>query len=114
MWHADIPIEYRNQIVTGDARVLSERIPDESVDLVLTDPPFGIGFKYENGYQDDPALYPDLLRWTISEASRIIRPGGLCFVFIAQPHLRDVHIAASFVQAQHHPRDFQQVRGGGD
>lgn len=39
-WHPDIPMEYRNQIVTGDARVLAERIPDASVDLIFTDPPY--------------------------------------------------------------------------
>lgn len=36
--HQNIPEEYMNQIVTGDARVLAERIPDESVDLIFTDP----------------------------------------------------------------------------
>jgi len=86
-----MPDEYRNQIVTGDARVLAERIPDESVALCLHDPPFGIGFKYENGYDDDPASYPELLKWTIRESSRIVKPGGLCFVYVAQPQLRDVY-----------------------
>jgi len=83
-------MEYRNQIITGDARVLAERIPDGSVALCLHDPPFGIKFEYENGYQDDPDLYPDLLKWTIAESTRVAMPGGLCFVFVAQPQLRDV------------------------
>ncbi len=39
-WRTDIPGEYRNQIVTGDARELAKRIPDESLDLILTDPPY--------------------------------------------------------------------------
>jgi len=90
MWHPDMPQEYRNQIVTGDARELAKRIPDESVALCLHDPPFGIGFKYENRYQDDPELYLALLKWTIAESTRIAMPGGLCFVFVAQPQLRDV------------------------
>lgn len=34
----DIPPEYFNQIITGDARELAQRIPDESVDLILCDP----------------------------------------------------------------------------
>lgn len=75
-------------IYTGDARILSKAIPDESVDLVLTDPPFGIGFKYASGYHDDPKEYPDLVRWIVAESNRIIKPGGLCFVYIAQPQLR--------------------------
>ena len=89
-WHPDMPDEYKNEIATGDARVLAERIPDESVALCLHDPPFGIGFKYENGYKDDPALYPELLKWTIAESTRVVMPGGLCFVYVAQPQLRDV------------------------
>ena len=79
-----------NTIITGDARELAKAIPDESVDLVLTDPPFGIGFKYSNDYNDDPKQYPDLVRWIIKESSRVIKPGGLCFVFVAQPQLRHV------------------------
>lgn len=79
-----------DSIITGDARELAQAIPDESVDLVLTDPPFGIGFDYGNGYKDDPAAYPDLVRWIVTESSRVIKPGGLCFVFVAQPQLRHV------------------------
>ena len=70
--------------------LLGKDIPDESVDLVLTDPPFGIDFNYSNGYTDDPDTYLDLLRWTISESTRVVKPGGLCFVFVAQLRLRDV------------------------
>lgn len=33
-----MPTEYRNQVVTGDARELSQAIPDGSIDLVFTDP----------------------------------------------------------------------------
>lgn len=78
-----------NQIYTGDARQLAEGIPDESIDLFLADPPFGIGFNYA-GYKDtdSPDEYIDFIRWIVSESERIIRPGGLCFVFQAQPQLR--------------------------
>ena len=89
-----IPPEYLNQIVTGDARLLVKAIPDESIDLVLTDPPFGINFDYGNGYKDDPAEYEPLVKWIVKESNRIIKPGGLCFVFVAQTRLR--HIWPSF------------------
>lgn len=61
-----IPAEYINQIVTGDARVLAERIPDASVDLIFTDP------VYEN---------IDDYRWLARTANRILKPSGalLCF-----------------------------------
>ena len=84
------PNDENQGIYTGDARELAQAIPDESVDLVLTDPPFGIGFNYGSGYEDSPDDYLDLVRWIIIESNRVIRPGGLCFVFVAQPQLRHV------------------------
>lgn len=50
-----------NQIYTGDSRELSKRIPDESVDFILTDP------VYQN--IDDYA-------WLAQTAARILKPGG--------------------------------------
>ncbi len=89
MWHPDMPESYKNQIVTGDARELARAIPDNSIDLVLTDPPFGIGFNYKSTFKDDPTVYFDLMRWVVRESNRVIRPGGLCFVFVAQLRLRE-------------------------
>lgn len=83
-----IPEEYINQIVTGDARLLAESIPDESIDLLLLDPPFGIGFDYGDGYTDAPDEYHDLIRWIVATCNRIAKPGALCFVFQAQTRLR--------------------------
>jgi DNA modification methylase len=34
-----------NKIYLGDALVLLKEIPDETIDLIITDPPFGIEFK---------------------------------------------------------------------
>jgi len=78
-----------NGIYCGDARELAKAIPDESVDLVLTDPPFGIGFDYGTSYQDSPSDYLDLVRRIVAESNRIIKPGGLCFVFQAMLRLRE-------------------------
>ena len=61
-----IPPEYLNQIVTGDARILAERIPDESVDLIFTDP------VYEN---------IDDYRWLAETAARVLRHDRACLAF---------------------------------
>jgi DNA modification methylase len=50
-----------NTIVTGDARELAKSIPDESVDLIFTDP------VYSN---------IDDYRWLAETASRVLRPEG--------------------------------------
>lgn len=63
VWHPDMPPEYRNQIVTGDARELAKRIPDKSVDLIFTDPPY-------------PREFEHVFREMGEYAPRILKPGG--------------------------------------
>ncbi len=67
-WHPDMPEEYRNQIITGDARVLAERIPDGSIDLIFTDPP----------YQRE---YLPLYAWLAETTKRVLKPDGFCLVY---------------------------------
>ena len=83
-----------NGIYVGDSRILAKAIPDESVDLVLTDPPFGIDFDYNGIYDDDPKQYPNLFQWLVKESNRITRPGGLVFIFVAQPRLTECLLMA--------------------
>jgi DNA modification methylase len=65
-WHPDIPLEYRDQIVTGDARELAARLPDASVDLIFTDP------VYER--IEDYA-------WLAEAAARVLKPDGHLLVW---------------------------------
>ncbi len=71
-WHADIPGEYRNHIVTGDARELAKRIPDESIDLIFTDP-----------------IYDQIddYRWLAETAARVLKDGGELLTYVANYHL---------------------------
>lgn len=59
----NIPPEYLNQIVTGDSRDLSKRLPDESIDFIFTDPPY-------------PREYLYTFEWLAEEAARILKLGG--------------------------------------
>lgn len=67
-WHPGIPEEYRNQIVTGDARELAKQIPDASIDLIFTDPPY-------------PKEYLWCYDWLGEFASRVLKPDGLLFAY---------------------------------
>jgi len=55
-------------IYTGDARLLAPAIPDESVDLIFTDPPY-------------LREYIPLYGWLSHEAARILRPDGFLFTY---------------------------------
>lgn len=55
-----------NRIYTGDARELAQGIPDESVDLIFTDP------VYQN---------IDDYRWLAETAARVLKPDSACLTF---------------------------------
>jgi DNA modification methylase len=71
-----------NQIYTGDARELSKGIPDESIDLIFTDPPY-------------PKEYLQLYEWLGCEAKRILKPGGLCLAMAGQSYLDQIYAMMS-------------------
>ena len=60
-----------NTIITGNARELTKDIPDESVDLVFTDPVY-----------DRIADY----RWLAKTAARILKPNRACLAFVDTRH----------------------------
>ncbi len=94
-------LEYLNQIVHGDALEIMQRIPSESIDLVITSPPYnlknstgngmkdGRGGKWanaalQNGYSDHDDCMPHqkYMQWQrdcLSEMLRIIPPTGAIF-----------------------------------
>lgn len=66
-----------NGIYTGDARELAKMIPDESIDLIFTDPPYSKEYLY-------------LYEWLACEASRVLMPGGSCLSLVASSTFRDI------------------------
>jgi len=62
-------------------------IPDESINLILTDPPYGISFKsartqnHEKLINDDLEDWQDFLPLWLSEFKRILSPRGACLCF---------------------------------
>lgn len=57
-----------NQIYTGDCRTLAAGIPDHSVDLIFTDPPY-------------PKEYLYLYEWLAEESARLLKPTGFLMVY---------------------------------
>jgi DNA modification methylase len=78
MFHPDTPEEYRNAIVTGDARTLAERIPDESVGLVMADPVY---------WQIEDYV------WLSELSERILKPDSACLLWQGQQWLEETIVA---------------------
>ena len=62
-----------NQIITGDCLEVMKDIPDKSIDLVLTDPPYGAGREFEN----DDGTPVKFLKKVFKELYRVCKPD--CF-----------------------------------
>ena len=82
-------------IEQGDCLELMKKIPDGSIDLVLTDPPYGtmdtdggrkIGI---NGWDKCIPTVP-----MFTELSRILRPNGKCVLFSQEPYTSELITSA--------------------
>lgn len=79
-----------NGIYTGDARILSEAIPDKSVDLIFTDP------VYQN---------IDDYRWLAETAARVLKNDSACLTFCGIGYLPET-LAALTVGGLHYRWQF--------
>ncbi len=62
---------------------MKKRIPDNSVDLIITDPPFNIGKQYNSPYKDKKSKeeYIEWCKKWLSECIRILKLGGSLYLF---------------------------------
>ena len=71
-----------HKIIHGDCVNELKKFQDGSVDLVITDPPFNIGKKY-NSYTDNKSK-EEYLKWCenwLSECVRVLKEGGALYLF---------------------------------
>ena len=76
----------------GDCLELLKEIPDGSVDLILTDPPYGTVknakfYDYCNGVQWDNVI-PFMPMW--GQINRVLRKNGKCILFSQEPFTSDL------------------------
>jgi site-specific DNA-methyltransferase (adenine-specific) len=81
---SQIPVGDRHTLLKGDCITLLEELPDESFDLIITDPPYGIGansFGTAGGkqldahsYEDSYASFKALLESFAGQAYRVAKP----------------------------------------
>lgn len=67
-------MEYVNKIICGDSAVILKEIPDNSIDLVVTSPPYDDLRDY-NGFVLDMHTIGE-------EVYRVLKPGGICAMVI--------------------------------
>ncbi len=73
------PDDFINKIICGDCLEILKSIPDKSVDLVVTDPPYNKNYPYKN-YNDNRIDYWDWLQNIFMEISRILKLNSSIYV----------------------------------
>lgn len=82
---------YVNRIICGDSEIVLNDIPDNSIDIIITSPPYNFGLEYKGDENRDAIYwhdYFDKLNRIWKECCRILKPGGRICVNI-QPLFSD-------------------------
>ena len=85
------------QILQGDNRTTLKSLPDNSIDAIVTDPPYGIDFLGKSWDANTGALE------TYAECLRVLKPGGHILAFSAARTYH--HLAVTLEQAGFEIRD---------
>lgn len=68
-----------NKVYLGDSLKSLKKIPDNSVDLIVTDPPYNIGKDFKNDNLSDEEYISWCKLW-IRECVRILKVGGAFYI----------------------------------
>lgn len=74
-------MNYLNKIIYGNALETIAQIPDGALDLIVTDPPYGVNYRDRSGrrVRNDDAL--DAVLPVFSDLFRALKSGGFCISF---------------------------------
>ena len=75
--------EHINKIFNKDCVEGLKELPDESVDLIVTDPPFNIGKKYDSPFKDrkNTDEYIEWCKMWLKECIRVLKQEGSLYLF---------------------------------
>ncbi|NWN87284.1 MAG: site-specific DNA-methyltransferase [Micrococcaceae bacterium] len=71
----------KNTVTTGDSRELIAEIPDDSIDVLVTSPPYwGQRMSHGSGVEDDPRVYVQELKDMFKELLPKMKDSGICWI----------------------------------
>jgi len=83
-------MEFLDQVICGDCLEVMSQIPDGTVHLAVTSPPYNLGISYDN--HDDSLGYDNYLEWMKKvwiETKRVLVPGGRFALNIAPTSIKN-------------------------
>jgi site-specific DNA-methyltransferase (adenine-specific) len=70
-----------NRVIQGDCTAVLKTLPAESVDFVLTDPPYFVRYKDRSGRTIRNDVYPGAVLDAFNDVYRVLKPNSLCVSF---------------------------------
>lgn len=85
-------MDQRLEAICGDSLVELQKIPDDTIDLVVTDPPYNLSKDY--GETQDNLKFNDYLQFSkswLTEAKRVLKPTGSIYVFMGMRYISYIY-----------------------
>ncbi len=86
---------FKDEIICGDCIELLGKVSEPFADLIFTDPPFNIGYKYDKYY--DKVKKKNYIAWTsrwMEVCKKVLRPHGSFYIAIGDEYAAHVKIIA--------------------
>ncbi len=87
---SELPVD---QVINGDCIAGMRSLPAECVDLAFADPPFNIGYEYDQ--YDDQREAEEYLRWScdwMAEVKRVLKPAGTFWLAIGDEFAAELKV----------------------
>ena len=91
-----------DSIVAGDCLKTMARWPEACLDLIFADPPYNIGYKYDQ-YEDSRDDH-DYIDWTvqwIDACARLLKPTGSLYVLIGDEYAAEARVHFKELEREH-------------
>ena len=79
-------------IICGDALIELKKIPDKSIDLIVTDPPYNLSKDYGNN--KDNLEFKDYISFSrewLTEANRVLKDNGSIYIFMGMKYISYIY-----------------------
>ena len=83
----------KNDLLIGDCLRILPNLPEHSFDLIFADPPFNIGYEYDQ--YNDKRSKDDYLEWSnlwLSSIRRLLKPSGSFWLAIGDEYVAELKI----------------------
>ncbi|MBE6852577.1 MAG: site-specific DNA-methyltransferase [Ruminococcus sp.] len=84
--------DLRLDVYCGDVLEEMKKIDDESIDLIVTDPPYNLNKNYGNTHDTlEFAEYLEFSKNWLKEADRVLKPNGTIYIFMGMRYISYIY-----------------------